>query len=329
MKNKTRLLAAIAALSMISAAGVFAEEAQTPMLISEQIEVTAPVTAEADYTVTEGTISELSGEESYIVLGAEQTEMKRFNIGEETVIIHADGTPASLADCKENASVRVYHSTAATFSIPPQSFARVVILTDSEELLPMYAVVRTVTETEDGYSIETADGEYIFNAAKDVSVVPYRTKNIVKMNDVQAGSEILVWSETMTMSLPAQANPEKIMLLPFADAAEEEEAGNIADVTAISVNGEKLDAKVEFVGGKLMLPVRAVSEKLGYTVTWNGEEQSVLIAKGDQSVMVYLNQASKSSAAMLIGDLTYVPHGFFDELVTSAVISGETLQLAN
>lgn len=330
MKNKKRFLAAILTLAMsLSTACVLAEEAaDAPLLISANPEAVAVMEENiATYTMTEGTISELSEEESYIVLGATMEEAKRFNIGEETVIIKADGTPASLADCVKDANVRVYHNVAATFSLPPQSFAKVVIIADAEAaVLPMYAVVGSVAETEDGYSIESEDGNFVFNFAKDVTVMPYRTRNIVTMGDVKEGSEILVWAEVMTMSIPALANPTQIMLLPQAVEAE----ASVSDVTAVSVNGEVLDVKVEFVEENLMLPIRAISEKLGYTVTWNGEERSVLVAKGEDSAKVMLDQIARSAepAATLIGELTYVPHTFFNELLGSeAVVDGETLQI--
>lgn len=330
MNNKKRFLAAILTLAMsLSTACVLAEEvANTPVLISENPEAVATIEENvATYTMTEGTISELSEEESYIVLGETLEDAKRFNIGEETVIVKADGTPALLADCVKGASVRVYHNMAATFSLPPQSFAKVVMIADSEEaVLPMYAVVGSIVETDDDYSIATEDGNFIFNFAKDVAVLPYRTRNIVTMSDVKEGSEILVWAEVMTMSIPALANPTQIMLLPQAVEAE----ATVADVTAVAVNGEALDVAVEFVEENLMLPIRAISEKLGYTVTWNGEERSVLVAKGDQSVKVVLVQAARTAeqGATLIGELTYVPYTFFNELIGSeALVEGETLQI--
>ncbi len=330
MNNKMRFLAAILTLAMsLSTACVFADDvANTPVLISEDVEAVATIEEHIPtYTMTEGTISELSEEESYIVLGETMEEAKRFNIGEETVIIKADGTPASLADCAKGAGVRVYHNMAATFSLPPQSFAKVIIIADSEQaVLPMYAVVGSITESEEGYSIESADGEFIFNMAKDVAVMPYRTRNIVTASDIKEGSEILVWAEVMTMSIPAQANPTQIMLLPQAVEAE----ASITDVTKVVVNGEALDAKVEFIGENLMLPIRSISEKLGYTVTWNGAERSVLVAKGEQNIKVVLDQVARNAeaGATLIGELTYVPHTFFNELIgQEAVVEGGTLKI--
>ncbi|MBE7036946.1 MAG: copper amine oxidase N-terminal domain-containing protein [Ruminococcaceae bacterium] len=330
MKNKKRFLAAILTLAMsLSTACVLAEEAaDTPVLISEDAEAVAVIEeSAATYAVTEGTISELSEEESYIVLGETVEDAKRFNIGEETVIIKADGTPAALADCVKDAKVRVYHNEAATFSLPPQSFAKVIVIADSEEaVLPIYAVVSKVSESDDGYSVESEDGNYIFSFAKDVTVMPYRTRNIVTMSDVKEGSEILVWADIMTMSIPALVNPTQIMLLPQAVEAE----ASVTDVTAVAVNGEALEVKVEFIEETLMLPIRAISEKLGYTVTWNGEERSVLVAKGEQSAKVVLDQVARTAeqGATLIGELTYVPYTFFNELIGSeALVEGEILQI--
>ena len=80
------------------------------------------------------------------------------------------------------------------------------------------------------------------------------------------------------------------------------------------------------------MPVRAISEKLGYTVTWNGTDRSVTI--GDLTIVldsttVTANTARSTSeleiAPALIEELTYVPASFFTLLTGNAANVSEGL----
>lgn len=113
------------------------------------------------------------------------------------------------------------------------------------------------------------------------------------------------------------------------------------EAVSISGAGEAIDgvvagAKAEYVDGVLMLPLRAVCEKLGCAVEWYAEERQVVIVKDDTLRTVTLDNAqmtilrvlplSTEDNAMavnktvadlapvptLIGDLTYVPVAFFE-----------------
>lgn len=130
------------------------------------------------------------------------------------------------------------------------------------------------------------------------------------------------------------------------DGTEAEAAAPIVlsvDGEAVSISGagEAIDgvvagAKAEYVDGVLMLPLRAVCEKLGCAVEWYAEERQVVIVKDDTLRTVTLDNAqmtilrvlplSTEDNAMavnktvadlapvptLIGDLTYVPVAFFE-----------------
>ncbi len=313
-KNIAKILTFTLTMSMLAAGGSYAwaEELQV-MPVSEPVTIADRLPS---YTSTQGVISETAAD--YIVTGETREDQKRFNISEQTVILQADGTPASLADCKEGTAVTVYHSMAATFSIPPQSAAQVIVLAgENPANVPLYGVVESVTETEKGVEILTEDGLYLFYGTADTQVVPYKTKNIVTLSDIQAGSRILAWADVVTLSLPGQAHPDMIMLLP-GETPEASAAG-------ITVNGELLEnAAIEAIDGVLMVPVRAVGEKLGYAVAWNGAERSVSLSKDEQSVTVALGSkelsvaraaANMEQAPTLIGELTYVPATFFNTLL--------------
>ncbi len=59
---------------------------------------------------------------------------------------------------------------------------------------------------------------------------------------------------------------------------------------SISLNGSTLDLTGKTVytkDGKVMIPLRAVAEKLGFTVTWDGEHKGVKLDNGEVNTIVY------------------------------------------
>lgn len=85
-------------------------------------------------------------------------------------------------------------------------------------------------------------------------------------------------------------------------------------------------AKTEETGDAVMVPVRKVAENFGYTVEWDGKEQSVALSRGAQYLKLWLGRdeyaISKSmpqslgAASILLNDeTTYVPVNMFTDLL--------------
>ena len=91
---------------------------------------------------------------------------------------------------------------------------------------------------------------------------------------------ILSWYDVVTMSLPAQAAPGKVMVFPSAYAG-----WVTAEGLSVSVNGESLElsgasaARVE--NDRLLVPVRKVAEALGYQVSWEPYTNRVTVSEGE------------------------------------------------
>lgn len=215
IQKSFRILAAILAIAMIStfSFSVFAEN--DIMLIAENEEVLVETMPSAVTVVAD--IAEVNAEAEipYILVNVdgEEANQLHLHISEETALIKADGTPIALTDLAKDSIIIAYHSTMVTRSLPAQSAAFAVVLLETEEdFYPLYMVAGE--KTEEGIASE--DGNYIVAPAENCEVVPYKTRNIVTLDDVKAGSKLLVWSRTMTMSIPALLNAEKIMILPEA-----------------------------------------------------------------------------------------------------------------
>ena len=90
--------------------------------------------------------------------------------------------------------------------------------------------------------------------------------------------------------------------------------------TILFINGEIIpEAEVIMEGGKAMLPLRLIAEKLGYELGWNGAEKKVMLKKADKSIDIAI---AKDGAAKLIKNTTYVSPDFVEKnLAESAVVT--------
>ena len=150
------------------------------------------------------------------------------NVDENTLIADAQLIPT---EAKEGDLITAVVSTMATRSLPPQSYAFYIIVRENAETLaPIYM---TVDRVENGF-IYSQDGNYEVSF-ENAEVGMYRTKNIVKAEELTKGSEIFVYADVMTMSIPALVNPTKIVIMNIAEAEAEEESVNKAE--ALSEDG--------------------------------------------------------------------------------------------
>lgn len=95
----------------------------------------------------------------------------------------------------------------------------------------------------------------------------------------------------------------------------------------ISFNEETLemDVRPQVIDGKVMLPLRAVAEALGYEVTWNNETKSVELLKGPQWTSIKIGEnayfrnrmapAPLSAAPVIVDSRTLIPAEFVTEIL--------------
>ena len=161
----------------------------------------------SDTQVIEGTVKSVS---------EEQIELDDFvlNIDANTLICNTELIPDNI---KEGDLITAIASSMTTRSLPPQAYAFYVVVRNDEETAPLYMTVDTV---EDGF-IYTQNGNYKVSF-ENSEVGMYRTKNIVKAEELTKGSEIFVYADVMTMSIPALVNPSKIVVMSIAEKSKAE-----------------------------------------------------------------------------------------------------------
>lgn len=316
MNNHKRKLATLVLTTAFAATMTTGAFAQDTLLISGQNPPVATAEAEQQalaLSTMEGTITEINqdGEYPTITVKNEFQEMV-FYTSDAFLVDSAKGTAFDLADMLDK-TVRVYYGPQVTMSLPAQSKAT-AIFTTGDGSVANYATVEAVQANDDGSIIVTTDnGSRLVTINQDAEISPWLTKNIVKMDNILVGSQVVLYYDIMTLSLPAQANTDKVILLQQADTAAED-GQEAAEVTP----AEQVPA-----GTESMVPLRQIAEELGMTLKWDNEEKSVTLSKDAFSSKVIIGSAEASinkmrvvldKEAKLINNTTYVPASLVEEL---------------
>ena len=117
------------------------------------------------------------------------------------------GLPVDVKDVQVGSSFEAYLGDAMTMSLPPQNTPDIVFVNVPEDIaMPVYAVAaEDPTETNGIWTLKATDGT-VYEVTEDAQVVPYLTKNIVKMQDVQKGTACAIWYDD-------QNQVQKVMIL--------------------------------------------------------------------------------------------------------------------
>lgn len=321
-----RVLSLILAIIAITSMTAFAQD--DIMLISENPTEEVAVMPEAMYTSAYGTITEVA--DDYVMVNTMDGEEIQFNTSEFTQVIDANTVlPLNLKE-RETDLVMVTYANAMTMSLPPQAYAFAIIGNIKSEMgNPMFTIVEEVKTTDNGIVIVTDGGMKEITVPSNAQVSPYLTRNIVTLADIKEGSNVLLWYDMMTMSIPAFATSEKVVVMAgnVMDVFNEEETEEVAE-DGLYVNGVKItlaEDEVEYDNnGVKMLPLRTVAETLGFKVEWVNESQSIIVSNGAFSATIRIGTVEGGinkmrlvleTAPILYNDCkTYVPASFFAEL---------------
>ncbi len=147
----------------------------------------------------------------------------------------------------------------------------------------------------------------------DTQIYWFAKPTVEDLEAVLTNRNMIIYYDFMTKSIPAQTTPDKIIVL----------SEQIEDKIEIIVDDAIIDAPNAFISesGNLMVPVRAISEALAYSVSWDNDEKSVQIGS---NISFKMNENSYSitgavlaleEAPVLKNDRTFVPLSFFKEVI--------------
>lgn len=280
-KIMKKILSAILAITIILSMSIaLAQDAGT---ISAKPIIERPV---QNVIFTKGEIKEIN-KGQVRVLGEGAYKEIVLHVQDSAYILNAeDGTQIPFKDLKSGDTVTAYYGPTVSRSIPPQGNAIALIVgTPKKGSAGMYMKVANLEKNQDG-SIKVL-------CTNSDRLVTIRPDVFVQTTAIKEGSELIVWYDIMTMSIPAQATATKVVLLPAkADIKVHTGAGTIV------VNGKELALSendiIKTNSDTIMLPLSVIAESLGYNVVWNGETRTVDLQNG-----------ARTMATMTIGSKTY------------------------
>ena len=283
MKRKIALLLAAVMLGTTPcalAAEEPPEEGQvTPYQIEEQAEIT-----DVQTSLHEGDITLVTA----ITVKTDTYDALTLRLKESTVLADAaDGSLRAMTDVaapdqllQEGGTILVTYGTALQQSEPPQTDAELVVVHPGEGTTPHLVDAEAITRNvaDGSVSFLTDNGSLLVSVDRKTPV--YTLYGDEETNArIRMGTRLVAWYDIVLTSYPGQTTPEKVVLLPDQDRS-----------FTIITGGDIAIAEGHIENGVAMVPVRKVAEELGYTVTWNNEDESVLLELGDAEMTIQLGE---------------------------------------
>jgi len=314
MKKLLSVLLTLAALSAALCVPAAAEEAK------ETAE--APEKAPAFVRVW-GKVSPWEGEGIYLKNDSGDGSLDEVvvHVGERTPAVDAvTGLPLDLEKVKEGDTLYVWTRPMMALSMPPQVSALVIVgNVPADAAAPEYYEL-----TSAGWKDPAGSDEIVFSCLDaegtsqdlpvplDAEVTPWLTRQIIRLDDIRPGSRILAWKD-------AGGAVSKVLVFPYAYqgfAAWNTAGTGIVNGEMVSVPGKVL--KDEETGEKrICLPVRAMAEAAGYSVSWD-KNRGAVVYDGNTEVVFYVwpgddvlqtpeGEVTISGPCVLEQGVTYLP----------------------
>lgn len=310
MKNKKLVTIALtAAFAVGISAPVFADVPALIAMPAADAAATTETQQVMSLITSVGTVQEINEEGNYasVLVKTAQDEIEFYvnqNAADSSktwLVDGATGTPIALKDLKGK-EVVVAHSQAMTMSLPPKCNAKAIMV--QGDVGSNYAVIEKVVKNNDGtVTLTTDNGSRLVTVGKDAVVTPFKTRNIVTMDMLKAGDEVVLYYDVMALSYPAQAYTNRVVLL---QPGEETAVAGGATVQETA-----------------MVSLRDAANELGLAIDWNAETQTAILSKGAFSVTATVGSADYGINKMLLkldqaaeirDGRTYVPQALVDEV---------------
>lgn len=282
-------------------------------------------------------------------------------IHDDTFLVDAQtGTATNLESLKVGDTVLVYYSPMMTRSLPPQSNAKAVITNiQKDKLIPrMFSVKEIVSQTDKEVRVLNQEGDLILTVLKENPLMPYKTKQMVGLNDIKEGTQLLVWYGPVAYSYPGLTTAEKTVVLAQGETQEETLGIKPVLLKKLSIHKNKIKINGKMISlGKdeiliqndhVMIPLRTVSEALGFKVKWDHKINGVRLDNGSVKTEVVLGEDGYHKASSKALGLTqnfkfgakpemvhgtlYVPAELFNLLYSdneAVKVVGDTLVIQN
>ena len=224
--------------------------------------VATPDIAPNNYNRYKGVVK--SVEEGAISIVIDEVEVS-FVTTEDTFVVSADENVTDV-EVKEGDNVVVV-STSLLLTKDIKFADAIVVEAEAEQ--SVFVDKFDIVEEQ----LISADGNLVVN---------------VENKEEYAGKKLLVLYSVTTMSIPPQAIPNRIIVMP-----EDEEVSISFTVGSkeLDINDKKVEVEIApyIVGeGTTLVPLRVISEAFGAKVGWDGETQTVMIVDSDTQIILQI-----------------------------------------
>lgn len=238
--------------------------------------------------------------------------------GEAPAVDAATGLPLKLDSVKEGDTLCAWIGPAAAMSLPPQVYPKVIVgNVPAGAPAPEYYELLSAGWKDPAGGKELVfsvlgGGEKDLSIPQDAEVTPWLTRQIVRLEDLQAGGQILVWRD-------AKDVVTKVIVFPYAYqgvGAWNTAGTGMVNGEAITVPG-KVETDKETGKKQVYLPVRAMAEAAGYEVLWDKDRGAVVqdtngelvfyVVPGKEELVTKDGEVSISGRCILENGVTYLP----------------------
>lgn len=248
-------------------------------------------------------------------------------VGASTRILDAtDGTALQFSDLKEHESVYVYTDPFMALSYPPQAGAQVVLAhIPADYRVPSLMEVDTTSASNEEKTILGTSSGINVTLSDDCEIFSYDTRQSFSASDIKPGHKLLVWHDLVLTSYPGQTSATKVMVFPY-----DYDGYVFLSGDEFLVNGTPLslraDAGLRVTEETCLLPLRQVTEQMGFQVIWNGDDNSISIV--DEAKTLYIISLGSATTKVDGNDL-YLIRCVFEENGVSYITLDDLLFLHN
>lgn len=231
----------------------------------------------------------------------------------------ATGLPLDLEMVKEGDTLYAWIGPAATMSLPPHVFPKVIVGGVPEGgAVPEYCEIAGNPQSgENGELRLPVLGGETLTVTEKTAYTPWRTRQIVRAEDLVPGARVLVWKD-------AAGKAEKVLVFAYPYRGYVNQATVSHGHVLLCLNGNFIGGEdaPQFLckrgeGGTVLAPLRAVAEAAGYDVVWDKNRGAVVqdenvdpvfyVWPGEEVVCTPEGEAGISAPCVLENGVTYLP----------------------
>lgn len=300
--------------------------------ISAEVINEKPEELVAEYDEYTGKIVEITEKEELISILVKDSE-EEFNgevlhLNKDVIILNSKTKEnMKMEDLKEGMKVTrfAHKNTPVLLSMPGQLTPQVIIVNEED----------TGSVNVSKFNVDLVNAENTLKLlVEEETIIVNEAGEKVEKGDL-VNRDLIVFYSVATKSIPAQAPVQKIILMDqeeeLIEETEEEveESEKLKEISVLDkiVIDEKeisLDKELYNKDGMTMIPLRQISEALGYEVAWNNETRTAELTKGAQWTSVTIGEDNYNFAKMIVKlgiapeikeGSTFVPFTFLEEVL--------------